>query len=117
MSAVRVGALVLSVALVGCVGGGAQSDEVRAFCRRANEIDRYLDEGLDVGDVSDEDVIGGFEELADAAPDEIFDDVDLVREAYTYVVDTGDESAFEEPEVQRASARLAQYLEEECGIS
>lgn len=116
MAAKWFGAIVVSTALAGCAGAGGQSEEVRAFCERADVVDQYLNEGAEFGDVSDEDVIAGFEELARTAPERIFPSVDVVREAYTYVVDTGDESVFDEPEVQDASNRFARYLDEECGI-
>ena len=106
------GTAALVLALTAC-GGGGQSEEAAEFCDRAEEIDAYLDGG----DVSDDDVIVGFEELTDVAPDEIYDDVDLVREAYTIAIDEGDEGVFDEPEVQDAMDRFDEYLDDECGIS
>ena len=119
-SAVRrslVGTAALVLALTACGGGGGQSEETAIFCDRAEEVDAYLDEGLEFGDVSDEDVIIALEDLTDVAPDEIFDDVDIVREAYTIAVDEGDRGIFDEPEVQDASDSFADYLDEECGIT
>lgn len=112
-----VGTAALAVALAGCSGGGGQSEEVALFCEQAEEVDAYLNEGLELGDVSDEDVIVALEDLTDVAPDEIFDDVDIVREAYTIAVDEGDRGIFDEPEVQDATGSFADYLDEECGIN
>lgn len=110
-------AVALSLGLTACGDGSGQSEEASRFCDRAEEVDQYLNEGIEFGDVSDEDVIAGLEELTDVAPEEIFEDVDIVREAYTVAVDEGDSSVFELPEVQDATARFGDYLDEECGIS
>ena len=112
------GAAMLMFGLVACGSSGArQSEETRRFCDEAERVDDHLNEGIEFGNVSDDDVISGLEDLTDLAPDEVVDDVVIVGEAYTIAVDEGDDAVFAEPEVQDATGRFADFLDEECGIS
>jgi len=69
------------------------------------------------GDQSFDDVAAGFGELADEAPDELRDDIEVLAEAFQEFadligdVDLSDPNAFQDPEVQAAFAEAGEIFD------
>ena len=97
----------------------ASSDE---FCDQAEELGIG---GAEV-DLDDDEALEALEDLADEAPEEVADDFETIAEAAADLQDASDSSDFEDleeafdtafdPEVIEASAGIAEFLGEECGI-
>lgn len=116
-------------------GGGSDGDS--DFCRSAEDLERRFSDinGADAPEPDMfNDVSAAFDDLAEEAPDEIAEDLDTVAEALRRAaelledVDPADPTTAEGVEeglaaieedlgdVEATTARVATYLEEECGI-
>ena len=88
-----------SAALTACGGGSDDLCDVTKKLQETSPSDPSLDELADA-----------FSKMADAAPDEIKDDLELIAEGFEDP--TGADSA----ELTEAAARVDAYLSEECDI-
>lgn len=96
-------------------GGGSAS----GFC----DLARDYDEEFADSEPSDAEAKDALDRLADAAPDEISDDVQSVVDALDAIQEAGTDperlAALEEElaGTEEASARVETFLDEECGIA
>lgn len=110
-------------------GDGDEGDDEQAsgasedFCASAADLTAVL-EGDDT-DLPDEEAIAALQDLADAAPEEIQDDVQTVTDAYDELreLDPEDADNFEavldllfDPEFIGAVEQVGVYLEAECSV-
>jgi uncharacterized cupredoxin-like copper-binding protein len=108
----RAGAIALTVVMVAAAGCGDDDDEasggdVEAYCDLARELDAQEDfpsaEQL--------------EDLRDAAPEEIEENIDTVVDAFLAAIEEGDPaSAFGDPEVEENFGPIEEFEASECGI-
>ncbi len=120
----------LTVALGACSssdGDDASSDNGgedsgNEFCQKFMELD-----SLENQPETQEETISAFDDLIDAAPDEIRDDLETVRDAFAGLEDFDDAEAnpeaaqefldvLSQPEIVEASANLEAYTVDVCGI-
>ena len=90
-------AVLALAALTGCGGGSTEE-----FCQLNEQAEQ-----LDI-DAESQEVQDSLDELAGAAPDEIKDDVETIREA---VDNPGDA---DQQQVQEASDNIESFIEENC---
>ena len=97
--------LVLLVPLAAC-GGDDGGGSVQAYCDLSKELD-------DQEEFPDDDQL---DELFDAAPDEISDDIELLVDKFREANDDPEsaEQVFDDPEVTEAIGNVEAFEEESC---
>ncbi len=100
----------------------AGADPDNEFCQKFTELD-----SLENQPETQEETISAFDDLIDAAPDEIRDDLETVRDALAGLEDFDDAEAnpeaaqeflevLSQPEIVEASENLEAYTVDVCGI-
>jgi hypothetical protein len=132
--------LVIAATLTGCSsedpGGSGDAEatdtaaaaDPAAFCEAAVDAEAALADGppVDFETATPEEIQTGLEEfgaeiepsLAEAeetAPDEVRDDVTTLTGLIHQVLETGDDTVFEQPEYTEADAAIDEYMLAECG--
>lgn len=108
-----------ALAVVPLACGGDDDASAGDFC----DLSREFDEKFDTAEPTDAEATEALERLADAAPEEIEDDVRLIVDALDAVAEAGTDpealAALEEEfaGTEEASSRVETYLDEECGIA
>ncbi len=102
-----VGVLSLAAAACGDDDDTASSDDSEAYCELAAELDAQEDFPS----------AQQLEDLRDAAPDDISDEVGLVVEKFLQGIEDGDPGvAFADPEVEEAFGPIEAFEEDTCGL-
>jgi hypothetical protein len=135
-------ALVMAAALTGCgsdgdsggSGGEAEASETAAaadpaaFCEAAVDAEGAIAMGppVDFETATPEEIQTALQEFGaeieptlaeaeDTAPDEVRDDVTTLTGLIRQVLETGDDTVFEQPEYTEADAAIDEYMLAECG--
>jgi len=105
----------------------APDGDLDAFCAVSLTIETAPDPDIDFESLSEEEIAEGLkayatsellplgQQISDAAPAAVADDVAVQLEALERVAETGDFDLFEEPDVDAAGDRLQRFTVEQCG--